>query len=157
MARKNTATAVKELAIPLAESLGLILWDVTFQKEGPDWYLTIFIDSDGGVGIEDCETMSRAIDPLLDELDPTDHPYCLVVSSPGLGRVLKSNEHFERYVGKKIAVRLIRPDESKQRDFFGILTAFDSETITIDGEKTIQRKDAANIKAADDEDLEELF
>lgn len=157
MAKKNTAAAVKGIAVPLAEKMGLRIWDVAFRKEGPDWHLTIFIDKDGGVGIGDCENFSRAIDPILDELDPTDHQYYLIVSSPGLGRALKTDEHLERYVGNKINIRLIRPDEDKKRDHSGVLTAFDSETVTLDGEQTIMRRDAASIKAADDEDLEELF
>lgn len=153
--KKNTAALVKEVAIPVAESLGLRVWDVEFQKEGPDWHLRIIIDKDGGVGIEDCEKMSRTIDPMIDELDPTDHQYYLIVSSPGLGRALKSDEHLNRYVGSKIAVRLIRPDENKERNHSGILTAYDAETVTIDGTKTFKRKETASIKAAD-EDWEEI-
>ncbi len=153
--KKNTATLVKELALPLAENLGLALWDVEFEKEGPDWQLRIIIDKEGGVGLDDCEAMSRAIDPMLDELDPTDHQYYLIVSSPGIGRALKTEEHLRQYLEKKIAVRLIRPDESKERNYSGILTAFDGDTITIDNTKTIHRKDAASIKAAD-EDWEEF-
>ena len=153
MAKKNTAAAVKEIALPVAETLGLRIWDVQFVKEGPDWHLRIIIDKDGGVSIDDCEAMSRAIDPLIDELDPTDHQYYLIVSSPGLGRALKSDEHLQGYIGQKISVRLFRPDEEKQRDYSGILTAYDAESITIDDNKNIERKDAASIKAADDEDL----
>jgi len=149
--RKNTVTQVREAVLPVAERLDLSIWDVQFAKEGPDWQLRIIIDKDGGVGIDDCERLSRAIDPLLDELDPTDHPYCLIVSSPGLGRALKSNEHLQAYLGRDIAIRLIRPDENKQRDHKGILTAFDADSVTIDGVVVVMKKDAAFIKAADED------
>lgn len=153
--KKNTAALVKEIAVPVAESLGLRVWDVEFQKEGPDWHLRIIIDKDGGVGIDDCEKMSRTVDPIIDELDPTDYSYYLIVSSPGLGRALKTDAHLRQYTGNKVAVRLIRPDENGERNFSGILTGCDAETVTLDGEKTFLRKETASIKAAD-EDWEEI-
>ena len=153
--RKNTALLVRELVEPIAEELGLTLWDVQFEKEGSDWQLRVVIDKNGSVSINDCETLSRTIDPLLDELDPTDHPYYLIVTSPGIGRTLKTDAHLEVYIGKKIRIRLIRPDADKKRDYTGTLTAYDAETVTIDDTKNIARKDAASIKAAD-EDWEEI-
>ena len=153
--RKNTAQMVRELAEPIAAELGLSLWDVQFEKEGPDWQLRIIIDKGGSVSIDDCEKLSRTIDPLLDDLDPTDHPYYLIVSSPGIGRLLKTDSHLTAYIGKDISVKLIRPDENNIREFHGVLTSFDSENITIDNNKIIPRKDTASVKAAD-EDWEEL-
>lgn len=149
--RKNTAALVEELAHPVASELGLILWDVQFAKEGPDWQLRIIIDKPGGVAIDDCEALSKRLDPLLDELDPTDHQYYLIVSSPGPGRVLKTDSHLKEYIGKKISVRLIRPDISGEKAYLGILTGFDSETITLDQKKFFTRKDTAYVKAADEE------
>ena len=142
---------MRDLALPVAEELSLSVWDVQFAKEGPDWQLRIIIDKEGGVGLDDCEKFSRRIDPMLDELDPTDHPYCLIVSSPGIGRALKDDEHLEKYIGRSIAVRIFRPDEEKKRNFKGILTAFDAGSVTLDGNKNIARKDAALIKAADED------
>ncbi|MCL2538764.1 MAG: ribosome maturation factor RimP [Oscillospiraceae bacterium] len=149
--KKNTVTLVRELVVPVAEQLGISIWDVQFLKEGPDWQLRIIIDKQGGVGIDDCEKLSRVVDPMLDELDPTDHPYCLIVSSPGLGRALKTDEHLRIYTGRAISVRLIRPDSDGERDFGGILTAYDADTITLDGIRVMVRKDAAFIKAADED------
>ena len=85
---KNTVTAVEELAAPIAEGLGLRIWDVRYLKEGSQWYLRVFIDKDGGVDINDCENMSRALDEPLDKADPIDGEYILEVSSPGIEREL---------------------------------------------------------------------
>jgi len=153
--RKNTALLVRELVEPIAIDLGLSLWDVQFEKEGSDWQLRIIIDKEGAVSINDCEKLSRTIDPLLDELDPTDHQYYLIVSSPGIGRVLKTDAHLKAYIGQDIRIRLIRPDEDNNRDYVGVLTAYDSTTVTLDDTKIIVRKETASIKAAD-EDWEEI-
>ena len=90
---KNVASAVRELLLPTAESLGYVLWDVEYLREGADNILRVTIDSENGINIEDCEKMHRAIDPILDEADPIDQAYTLEVSSPGLGRQIK-NEIF---------------------------------------------------------------
>ena len=153
--RKNTSLLVRELVEPIALDMGLMLWDVQFEKEGSDWQLRIIIDKNGAVSIDDCEKLSRTIDPLLDELDPTDHPYYLIVSSPGIGRLLKTDMHLEAYLGKEISIKLIRPDEDNKREYSGLLTSYDSNTVTLDNIKTIVRKDTAVIKAAD-EDWEEI-
>ena len=149
-AKGGVAAAARELAEPEAARLGLTVWDVDYKKHGSDWHLTVFIDKDGGVGLEDCEALSRAIDPLLDEADISDNQYYLVVSSPGLGRALKKQEHFDKYIGKKVSVLLIRPDENGDRSFVGELTRYDRDTMTLDGEKVINKKDTAKITAADD-------
>ena len=86
--KKSTVEVVYELAKPIADSLGLNIWDIRFLKEGAGWYLRIFIDKPEGVTIEDCENMSRAIDEPLDKADPIDQNYCLEVCSPGLEREL---------------------------------------------------------------------
>ena len=97
---------VRALALPLAEELSLRVWDIRFEKEGASWYLRIFIDKPGGVTIEDCEALSRAIDPVLDEADPISVPYYLEVSSPGLGRELTCPAHFEEMMGREVRVLL---------------------------------------------------
>lgn len=78
----NTVAAVWEIAAPIAEQLGLSIWDIRFQKEGVSWYLRIYIDKEGGVGITDCENFSRAVDGPLDDADPIEQSYYLEVSSP---------------------------------------------------------------------------
>ncbi|MBP3464714.1 MAG: ribosome maturation factor RimP, partial [Angelakisella sp.] len=83
MAKKNTAAVAEELAQPILEQMGLILWDVVYEKEGSGWYLRYYIDKEGGVSIDDCEAMSRPLDAKLDEVDPIEQSYCLEVSSAG--------------------------------------------------------------------------
>ncbi len=146
--------SVKAMAEPIAESLGLSIWDVRYVKEGASFYLRIFIDKEGGVDINDCETMSRAVDAPLDELDPVKEAYILEISSPGLERELIRQEHFDRFIGADIMVHLIRPMEVLGRDFKGVLKSHDKDTVTIEdhsGENqvTINKKDAAWIKLDD--------
>ncbi len=92
-------SVVEELAVPIAADLGLRIWDVRYLKEGSQWFLRVFIDKDGGVDINDCENMSRALDAPLDELDPIAGEYILEVSSPGIERELIRPEHFMQFIG----------------------------------------------------------
>lgn len=117
----NTAEFVRGLAEPLAKELGLILWDVVFVKEGADWFLRIFIDKEGGVGIEDCVDMTKAVNPLIDAEDPIPQEYTLEVSSCGLNRKLTKKEHFEAFLEAPVRVKLIRPMEDGRREIEGIL------------------------------------
>lgn len=150
----NIAESVKAIALPIAENFGVRVWDVRFLKEGAEWYLRIFIDKDGGVDINDCENVSRAIDPILDEKDFISQNYILEVSSPGLERELTRDEHFKEYVGKDIKVRLIRPIEGLGKEFCGVLRAFDGDELTVEdysGENqvSVSKKDTAWVKADD--------
>ncbi len=150
---KNTAEAVREIAKPIAEELGLTLWDVVFQKEGAGLVLRLIIDKQGGVFIDDCEALSRAVDPIIDEADLIESEYSFEVSSPGLMRELRTDEHLSAYVGKKVAVKLYKPDENKRKEYLGALLSFDEESLTIESEDKkieIKRKDAATVKADDD-------
>ena len=154
---KNTVSTVEEIARPIAEKLGLEIWDVRYLKEGSQWFLRIFIDKDGGVDINDCERMSRALDEPLDQADPIEGEYILEVSSPGIERELIRPAHFEAFIGADIMVRMIRPIEGIGKDFKGVLTAYEDGEVTItdhSGENTvtINKKDAAYIKL-DDFDL----
>ena len=112
----GVAQRVWDMALPLAQELGLSLWDVQFVKEGADWFLRIFIDKEGGVSIDDCVDMTHAIDPVLDREDPIPQEYLLEVSSPGLERKLTRPQHFAAYVGKPVRARLIRPLETGERE-----------------------------------------
>lgn len=150
----NIAESVKAIAEPIAENFGVRIWDVRFLKEGAEWYLRIFIDKDGGVDINDCENVSRGVDPLLDEKDFISQNYILEVSSPGLERELTRDEHFEEYVGKDIKVRLIRPIEGLGKEFCGVLKGFEAGELTVEdysGENqvTVNKKDTAWVKADD--------
>ena len=149
---KNTVSLVWEMAEPLAQELGLEIWDVRFLKEGADWYLRIFIDKEGGVSIDDCVDMTHAINKPLDESDPIEQAYFLEVSSPGVERDLIRDEHFTAYVGEKIKVKMIRPVEGK-REFSGILEDYNDGNITIrmsdESGFTFTKKEASWIKADD--------
>jgi len=146
------ANSVRDLALPLAGSLGLALWDVRFFKEGADWILLLTIDKAAGITIEDCEAMSRAIDPLLDEADFIERSYRLQVSSPGLERKLRTAEHINAYLGKKVFIRLQRAFEG-QREYRGVLVNFDGIALTlelIDGQSmTCTLQECAWVKADD--------
>lgn len=149
---KNTVTAVWEIVEPYAEELGLRIWDVRFLKEGASWYLRIFIDKDGGVGIDDCVNLSHAIDKPLDESDPIEQAYFLEVSSPGVERDLVRDEHFAAYIGEKVKVKMIRPVDGK-REFAGILEMYEDGNITVrmndDSTLTFTKKEASWIKVDD--------
>lgn len=160
----NVVSAVWNLAQPIASALGLDIWDVKFVKEGPEYYLKIFIDSSSGITIDDCEKMSRAIDKPLDELDPIVQNYCLEVCSPGVNRELSRDEHLEKFVGHKIIVRLIRPLEDGSKELSCVLCAFNKDEINVScadgfsdscdssGKLSILRKNIAFIKLDDFDD-----
>lgn len=151
--KPNTVEIVTELAKPVADQMGLQLWDVRFEKEGASWYLRIFIDKEGGVSIDDCENLSRAVDKILDEKDPISQSYYFEVSSPGIGRDLVRPWHFERYIGQQIEVKMIRPmtleNGKSLREFIGTLTKYEEPTVsvTVEGEElTFSKKDAAYVR-----------
>ncbi len=150
--KPNVVSVVRSIAEPVAENLGFRLWDVRFVKEGASWYLRVFIDKDGGIDINDCVDMTHALNDPLDEADPIEVSYCLEVSSPGVERDLTRDEHFEAMNGRKIKLRLIRPDENKQRDFSGILKSYADGNITVDtgeGERIFVKKETAWVKLDD--------
>ena len=148
--KKNTAQLCAELAMPVAESLGVELWDVRFEKEGTEWYLRFFIDKDG-LTIEDCENFSRAMDPILDEADPIEKRYVMEVSSPGIERKLITEEQIRRYLGYLATVKFIRaPEGYNQREFLLQLNAIENGIITAEQEDgtimTFPKSDTAYIK-----------
>lgn len=158
----NTAAAVWKLAQPIAEGLGLTVWDVRFVKEGALWYLRIFIDKPEGVGIEDCEAMSRAVNGPLDQLDPIEQSYCLEVSSPGINRELTRPEHFEAFLDCFVIAKLIRPLEDGSREVGGILRSRneDGSVLLQTGEEetetmTIAAKDLVSVRVMEDDFLED--
>lgn len=144
----STVQKVWELAKPIADTLGFILWDIQFLKEGASWFLRIFIDKEGGVLLEDCETMSNAVDPVLDEKDFIDQSYYLEVSSPGIERELSRQYHFDYCMGQDICVKLIRP-LGNQREFEGTLIGFSDNNVIIsngDDQMSFPMKDIAKCK-----------
>ena len=128
--KKSVAATVTELVADTVAANGCELWDVEYVKEGADWHLRITIDREGGVGIDDCERVHRAIDPILDEADPIEGFYYLEVSSPGIERELKTERHLTASVGALCEARLFAPLNGI-KSATGRLTAFDAETVTL--------------------------
>lgn len=145
----KTTETVEALVKAPVEALGFALCDVEFAKEAGNWVLTLFIDKDGGVTIDDCEAVSKLVDPILDEADPIDKSYYLSVSSLGIDRPLKKDADFERSLGKELEVRLYAPKDGK-KEFTGKLAAYTEESMTLVTEKNetveILRKDAALVR-----------
>ena len=156
----NTVEIVRKLAEPIAAELGLTIWDVQFLKEGANWFLRIFIDRPEGIGIEDCENMSRAINGPWDDLDPIEQSYCLEVCSPGINRELTRPEHFKALLGEPVAVKLIRPLEDGRRDVAGILEGFEDSVIALrqeDGEELrVPKKDTSSVRLIEDDFVEDF-
>lgn len=153
----STVHRISELAKPLCDELGLDLWDVKFEKEGATWYLRVFIDKDGGINIEDCESFSRPFNKLLDETDPISQSYVFEVSGPGLGRELRKPEHFQKFIGEKVRIRFIRA-RNGEKEAVGVLKGFSKPNITVrfDGaedDEEILLSECAYVKLNDDEDL----
>lgn len=152
----STVQTVEALVRPVVEALGLTLWDVRFEKEGPDWFLRVLIDREGGLDMNACEEAGRAINPVIDEADPIDRSYFLEVGSPGLGRRLTRDEHFTALLGQKVAARLIRPNAEGRRELEGELASYEEGLVTLHtpgGPVSFERKDAGFVKLCDDEDL----
>jgi ribosome maturation factor RimP len=122
---------IAELATPILDGLNLELVDVEFKKEGPNWFLRVFIDSDTGVDLEDCGKVSEQLSEKLDEVDPIPQAYFLEVSSPGAERPLKKARDIEKAIGKNVFVTTYEPVDG-EKAFEGMLEAFDGETITIE-------------------------
>ena len=123
----NIAARAKTIGEPIAESLGLTLWDVRFLKEGALWYLRFWIDKDGGVDLDDCEAFSRAVDGPLDDADFIAQAYSLEVCSPGIERELTRDEHFAQYIGSKVTVKVTHPSE----EIVGVLQAYEGKKISL--------------------------
>ncbi len=132
MAKSSTGIAakVRPALEEVAAKLGYRVWDVVYVKEGADWYLRITIDRDEGVDIDGCEAVHRAIDPVLDELDPIQDAYYLQVESPGLERELRTPEHFIYCNGQKAVIKLYKPLED-QKMLVGNISTEDGKEITV--------------------------
>ena len=128
---KKITELTAELAAPAIAEQGCTLWDVEYVKEAGTWYLRILLDKEGGVDILDCEEISRKVSDLLDKADPIEGSYTFEVSSAGADRVLKKPEHFQRFCGEEVEVRLYRPKDGK-KDFVGRLTGWADGDITLE-------------------------
>lgn len=122
---------VSELVRPLIEEQGLELWDVEYVREGGSYYLRIFIDKEGGVTIDDCEKISKLLDPVLDEADPVPDSYVFEVGSPGIERELKCSSHFERYIGEQVEVKLYKAVDGA-KVYTGRLAGYSDGSVTVE-------------------------
>ena len=139
---------VAQLAAPVVEQAGCSLWDVEYVKEAGEWFLRVYIDKEGGISIDDCEAVSRPLSDLLDEADPIEGSYTFEVSSAGADRVLKKPEHFARFQGQEVEVKLYRPRDG-QKDFVGMLQSWRDGDVTLDvgGEPiTFEKKEIALVR-----------
>ena len=129
--KKSIKETVREAIEETVNGLGYRIWDILYSKVGADYHLEITIDCDEGINIEDCEKVHRAIDPILDEVDPIENFYYLEVSSPGIERELRTDEHINLSLGQKVEAKLFRPIDGK-RSIVGELVSYDGERIGID-------------------------
>ena len=139
---------VGQFAEPLVQAQGCSLWDVEYVREGGEWFLRLYIDKDGGVDINDCEAVSRAVDPVLDEKDPIPESYRFEVCSAGLERVLKRPSDFERFLGEPVLVKLYRPKDGR-KEFPGVLKGYKDGDVTISAggqEITFEKAEVALVR-----------
>ena len=128
---------VQQLVEPIVLNQGCTLWDVEYVREGDQRFLRLYIDKDGGVDITDCEAISRAVDPILDEKDPIKESYVFEVSSAGLERALKRPSDFERFMGSLVMVKLYRP-RGGLKEIPAVLTGYEDGKVTVTaGKETI--------------------
>ena len=128
---------VWQFAEPVVLEKGCSLWDVEYVREGGEWFLRLYIDKEGGVDINDCEAISRAVDPILDEKDPIKESYHFEVCSAGLERALKRPGDFERFMGSAITVKLYRP-RNGLKEIPAVLTGYEDGKVTVQaGKETI--------------------
>ena len=141
---------VEELLKETIEKLGYNLYDVEYVKEGPNYYLRVYIDDEKGIDLNDCEKVSNAIDEMLDEANIIKDQYYLEVSSPGIERVLRKDRHLQENIGNQIEIKLFKKDEKGSKDYIGELLKFDQEVVSIktseEDEIQIERKNISQIK-----------
>ena len=147
--REEYEQKTEKLLEPILKANNFELYDVEFVKEAGTFYLRAFIDKEGGININDCELVSRALSDLLDEKDFIPDAYILEVSSPGLGRDLKKDKHFEKSIGEEVEVKLFKAID-KQKEFTGYLESFNDEVLVIsdeqENEMEFERSNIASVR-----------
>lgn len=150
--RESYESRTEELLQPITKDAGVEIYDVEYVKEGGEYYLRAYIDKPGGVDINDCERVSRALSDALDQVDFIPDAYILEVSSPGLGRTLKKEKHLEKSLGQQVDIRTYKPIDGC-KEFQGSLKAYDHETVTLEevtGDRTFSRAEIALIRLSID-------
>ena len=140
---------VENLIKKKIEDLGYRLYDVEYSKEGKDYYLNIYIDKENGIDLNDCEKVNNEINPILDKEDIVKEKYFLVVSSPGIERILRKDRHLEENIGEEVNIKLFKKDEQGKKEYRGTLKNFDKEKIILEVEGKeieIERKNISQIK-----------
>lgn len=147
--RENYESRFEEILRKITDANGLTIYDVEYVKEGGEWYLRGYIDKEGGVTIDDCELVSRAVSDVMDRDDFIEDAYILEISSPGLGRALKKDKHLAGSIGEEVELKTYKPVDGA-KEYVGLLKAFDKETITIElknnTEKVFRRDTVAQIR-----------
>ena len=139
---------VAAFAEPIVKEHGCELWDVVFEKEGPDWYLRVLIDKDGTMDTDTCAEVSHALDPILDEKDPIPDSYHFEVCSAGLERVLKRPSDFQKYLGSPITVKLYRP-RNGMKEIPCVLRGYEDGRLTVEAGKetvTFEKSEVALVR-----------
>ena len=158
MARRDEyERRTEDLLIPILDGFGYDLWDVSYVKEGSDWFLRVYIDKEGGITIDDCVEVSRKLSDALDAGDFIEDAYTLEVSSPGLGRKLVKDREFDRSIGRDVDIKFYRPVDGS-KEISGRLEAYDKDSITIvisgknddNEQRSFPRSDIATVKLAID-------
>ena len=139
---------VESLLESTINNLGYELYDVEYAKEGKDYFLRLYIDSEKGIDLNDCEKVNDGINDLLDQADYIKEQYFLEVSSPGIEKVLRKDKHLESNIGEEVEVKLFKKDENGNKNYIGYLKSFDDKEIKIETneEVSIERKNIAQIK-----------
>ena len=139
---------VEQLVKEPIEKLGYNLYDVEYVKEGPNYYLRVYIDKANGIDLNDCEKVSDEINELLDKADYIKEQYFLEVSSPGIERKLRRDEHLQQNISQNVEIKLFKKDNNGKKEYIGKLKSFNKDEITIEAESeiTIERKNIAQIK-----------
>jgi len=137
---------VESLLKEKIEAIGYELYDVEYSKEGKNYFLRIFIDKTEGIDLNDCEKVNNEIDEILDKADYIKEQYFLEVSSPGIERIIRKEKHLKKYIGHEINIKLFKKDKNGNKEYQGILKAFDQENIELEENIKIERKNIAQIK-----------
>ena len=143
---KNIEEKVEQLIEKTINELGYELYDVEYAKEGKDYFLRIFIDKPDGIDLNDCEKVNNEINEILDKADYIKDQYFLEVSSPGIERIIRKEKHLKKYIGNEVNIKLFKKDEQGKKEYQGILKNFDQDSIELEQNIKIQRKNIAQIK-----------
>lgn len=144
MAKRKVEDIVYELAKPIIDRNNFELVDIEYKKEGPDWYLRVYIDKEGGITIDDCQSVSEELSDLLDDADPIEQSYIFEVSSPGIDRPLKTDRDYEKNDGKPIEIKLFSPMNGK-KVLEGILKGHTADEVEIESDGKVLRIDRSSI------------